>query len=142
MDSPGRLTRSGAKLAGRSLPPSETARAYGGWSDRTRGPLAQHLDTMDAFMRSSRPGSTHEELHSSRGFSVLPRGVGGSEDRPPRQLSLPDRARTPICPGLHSFSSSVADQPHHTEQQCTWSLTNTLRQCLSSDSAPGAVRIA
>ena len=38
--------------------------------------------------------------------------MGGSEDRPPGQLSLPDRARTPICLGLHSFSSSVADQPH------------------------------
>jgi len=65
-------------------------------------------------MRSSRPGSAYEELHSSRGFSAQPTGVGGSEDRPPGQLSLPDRARTPICLGLHSFSSSVADQPHRT----------------------------
>ena len=85
MDSPGRLTRSGAKLAGRSLPPSETARAYGGWSDRTRGPLAQHLDTMGAFMRSSRSGGAHTRSFTAPEASLRYRDVWEAV-----KIALPD----------------------------------------------------
>ena len=51
-------------------------------------------------MRSSQVACTHEQLHNSRGYLRYRGLVGDSE-----------RARTPICVSLHSFSSSVADRP-------------------------------